>query len=87
MRARRWFAARLGEERLAFLAALPLDLTLDVAGLGPIRFCHGAPGSDELDPELRGDPIGCRLLLRAAGATSHRVLPAAHRRQGRAQDS
>jgi putative phosphoesterase len=48
VRARRWVAARLGDERLAFLAALPLDLTLDVAGLGLVRFCHGAPGSDEL---------------------------------------
>jgi predicted phosphodiesterase len=48
VQARRWVAARLGEERLAFLAALPVDLTLDLPGLGPVRFCHGAPGSDEL---------------------------------------
>jgi putative phosphoesterase len=61
VRARRWVAARLGEERLAFLAALPLDLTLELAGLGRVRFCHGAPGSDELtitrltpDERLRG---------------------------------
>jgi predicted phosphodiesterase len=61
VRARRWVAERLGEERLAFLAALPLDLTLEVDGLGPVRFCHGAPGSDELtitrltpDERLRG---------------------------------
>ena len=44
VRARRWVAGRLGEERLAFLAALPLDLTLELGGgLGRIRFCHGAP--------------------------------------------
>jgi putative phosphoesterase len=48
VRHRRWVAARLGEERLAFLAALPLDLTLNLDGLGRVRFCHGAPGSDEL---------------------------------------
>ena len=48
VRARRWVAGRLGDERLAFLAALPLDLTLHVEGLGAVRFCHGAPGSDEL---------------------------------------
>ncbi len=48
VRARRWVASRLGEERLAFLAALPLDLTLELSGLGAVRFCHGAPGSDEL---------------------------------------
>jgi predicted phosphodiesterase len=59
--ARWWVADRLGEERLAFLAALPLDLTLELGGLGPVRFCHGAPGSDELtitrltpDERLRG---------------------------------
>ncbi|HEY7731470.1 MAG TPA: metallophosphoesterase family protein [Gaiellaceae bacterium] len=48
VRARRWVAGRLGEERLAFLAALPLDLRLELPGLGPVRFCHGAPGSDEV---------------------------------------
>jgi putative phosphoesterase len=48
VRARRWVASRLGDERLAFLASLPLDLTLEVAGLGRVRFCHGAPSSDTL---------------------------------------
>ena len=48
VRARRWAASRLGDERLAFLAALPLDLTLELPGLGRIRFCHGAPGSDKI---------------------------------------
>ncbi len=47
-RARRWVAARLGEERLAFLAGLPTDLVLELNALGRVRFCHGAPGSDEL---------------------------------------
>jgi predicted phosphodiesterase len=61
VRSRYWVAERLGEEQLAFLAGLPLDVTLDVAGLGPVRFCHGAPGSDEQvitrvtsDERLRG---------------------------------
>ncbi|MEP6977930.1 MAG: metallophosphoesterase family protein [Thermoleophilia bacterium] len=47
VRSRFWVAERLGEAQLAFLAGLPLDVTLDVDGLGPVRFCHGAPGSDE----------------------------------------
>ena len=47
VRSRYWVAERLGEEQLAFLSGLPLDVTLDVDGLGPVRFCHGAPGSDE----------------------------------------
>jgi len=48
VQARYWVAERLGEERLAFLSGLPLDLTLEVGDLGSVRFCHGAPGSDEL---------------------------------------
>jgi putative phosphoesterase len=48
VRARHWVADRLGKERLAFLDALPLDLTLELDSLGRVRFCHGAPGSDEL---------------------------------------
>jgi hypothetical protein len=46
VRARHWVAER--QERLAFLAGLPLDLALDVVGLGRVRFCHGAPGSHEI---------------------------------------
>ena len=41
-RARLWVAERLGQDHLAFLAGLPLDVVVD-----GIRFCHGAPGSDE----------------------------------------
>jgi putative phosphoesterase len=47
VRARRWVADQLGEAQLAFLASLPLDEIVDVEGLGRVRFCHGAPGSDE----------------------------------------
>jgi hypothetical protein len=43
VQAQRWVTDRLGEERLAFLATRPLDLTLELDGVGPIRFCHGAP--------------------------------------------
>jgi predicted phosphodiesterase len=47
-RSRLWVAERLGDEDLSFLAGLPLDVVVDVDGLGSTRFCHGAPGSDEL---------------------------------------
>jgi predicted phosphodiesterase len=46
--ARLWVGEQLGEEPLGFLAGLSLDVVLDVDGLGSVRFCHGAPGSDEL---------------------------------------
>jgi putative phosphoesterase len=44
---RAWVAELLGDERVDFLAALPLDLTLEL-GVGRVRFCHGAPGSDTI---------------------------------------
>jgi putative phosphoesterase len=75
VRARRWVAERLGSERLAFLAALPLDLMLAVNGLGCVRFCHGAPGSDELTltPLTRDERL--RDLLRAV---DERVVVCGH---------
>jgi putative phosphoesterase len=42
-----WQRAPLGEERLAFLAGLPETVTIEVAGLGSVLFCHGSPRSDE----------------------------------------
>jgi putative phosphoesterase len=41
-----WVAEQLGEKALAFLADLPVDVVLELDGLGQVRFCHGAPGSD-----------------------------------------
>jgi diadenosine tetraphosphatase ApaH/serine/threonine PP2A family protein phosphatase len=57
-RSRLWVAEQLGDEQLRFLASLPLDAVVDVDGLGRVRFCHGAPGSDtltitRLTPEAR----------------------------------
>jgi predicted phosphodiesterase len=42
-----WPTARLGEEGRAFLAGLPLIVSLDVDGLGPTCFCHATPRSDD----------------------------------------
>jgi putative phosphoesterase len=42
-----WPAARLSPEQRAFLAGLPLSLSLDVDGLGAVLFCHATPRSDE----------------------------------------
>jgi predicted phosphodiesterase len=75
VRARRWVAGRLGAERLEFLASLPLDLTLDVDGLGAVRFCHGAPGSDEL--VITRLTAGPRLAEMLAGV-EERVVVCGH---------
>jgi putative phosphoesterase len=41
-----WIPARHSPEALAFLARIPFSLVVDVAVLGPVRFCHGSPRSD-----------------------------------------
>jgi predicted phosphodiesterase len=55
VRARHW-VAKPAREAPRIPCGLPLDLALDVGGLGRVRFCHGAHGSDEitrLTPEKR----------------------------------
>ncbi|MGB2569322.1 metallophosphoesterase family protein [Micromonospora citrea] len=42
-----WAASQLRDDHLALLAALPLTLTLPVAGLGDVLFCHATPRDDE----------------------------------------
>jgi putative phosphoesterase len=43
----RWTAERLESDELAFVAALPKTLELDVEGVGRTIFCHATPRSDE----------------------------------------
>jgi diadenosine tetraphosphatase ApaH/serine/threonine PP2A family protein phosphatase len=69
--ARMWVAERLGEERLAFLAGLPLDVVVE-----GVRFCHGAPGSDvevitrvTPDERLRGLLAGVEERVVVCGHT------------------
>jgi len=42
-----WTAERLSRAERDLLAGLPPLAELDVAGLGPVLFCHGTPRSDE----------------------------------------
>ncbi|GAA1401905.1 metallophosphoesterase family protein [Catellatospora coxensis] len=41
-----WMVRQHTEEAVDFLATFPLDVVIDVAGLGPVRFCHGSPRDD-----------------------------------------
>jgi predicted phosphodiesterase len=41
-----WCAARIGQAHRDRLADLPLTITLDVDGLGPVAFCHGTARDD-----------------------------------------
>ncbi|MFG1950659.1 metallophosphoesterase family protein [Micromonospora sp. NPDC048830] len=42
-----WAAGQLRDDQVARLAALPLTVTLPVAGLGDALFCHATPRDDE----------------------------------------
>ena len=39
--------ARLSDDQLSFLAALPLTASIEVEGLGQVLFCHATPRDDE----------------------------------------
>jgi predicted phosphodiesterase len=43
----RWMQARHTPEMRAFLGGFEESASADVEGLGPVRFCHGSPRSDE----------------------------------------
>lgn len=71
----RWLRRRHSNEALAYLSSFDERVSLDVAGLGPVCFCHGSPRSDEelVTPETSEDRI------RAMTAEiSERVLVTAH---------
>jgi predicted phosphodiesterase len=42
-----WMTSQHTAEDLAFLAGFEPTVSVDVDGLGPTRFCHGSPRSDE----------------------------------------
>jgi predicted phosphodiesterase len=42
-----WAAAQLTEAQINLLAGLPHPVTREIAGFGPVIFCHGTPRDDE----------------------------------------
>src|ERR1700722_10434638 len=50
-----WVPARHSAGSLAFVAAIPFSIVIDITGLGPVRFCHGSPRSDH-EIVTRGTP-------------------------------
>jgi predicted phosphodiesterase len=56
----RWLAAAHSDEALAWLATFAASVSVDIAGLGPVRFCHGSPRSDEelVTPETPAERMG-----------------------------
>ena len=41
-----WCAGKIGQAHRDRLASLPLSVTLDIDGLGPVAFCHGTARDD-----------------------------------------
>jgi predicted phosphodiesterase len=41
-----WVPSLHSADSLAFIAAVPFSIVVDITGLGPVRFCHGSPRSD-----------------------------------------
>jgi predicted phosphodiesterase len=52
-----WCAARIGQAHRDRLASLPLTVSLDIDGLGPVAFCHGT-ARDDNEFILVDSPIG-----------------------------
>lgn len=42
-----WAAHALREDQIAVLARLPHPVIIDIAGFGPVLFCHGSPRDDD----------------------------------------
>jgi predicted phosphodiesterase len=58
----RWMLAAHTAADLAFIADFEKTVCVDVAGFGPVRFCHGSPNHDEdcitpITPEARLRPM------------------------------
>jgi putative phosphoesterase len=71
----RWLAERHTPDRLALVAGFQEHVTVDVAGLGPVRFCHGSPRSDE---ELVTPATPPERVREFSAGIAERVLVTAH---------
>ncbi len=71
----RWLLEAHTEDDMAFLRPAVEGVTVDVAGLGPVRFCHGSPRSDE---ELITPGTPEERLAAAVAGRPERVVVSAH---------
>lgn len=71
----RWLAERHSPAQHAFLASFAEQVVVDVRGLGPTRFCHGSPRSDE-ELVTFGTPV--RRVRAMTAGIAERVLVTAH---------
>ena len=71
----RWLAERHTGEALAFVSSFVEQASVEVDGLGPVRFCHGSPRSDEecVTPETPEKRVRAMMA-----EISERILVTAH---------
>jgi predicted phosphodiesterase len=71
----RWMLANHTPSTLDVLDRFPVSLIVDINGLGPTRFCHGSPRSDE---ELITPATPSRRMRELLVGVTERVLVAGH---------
>jgi diadenosine tetraphosphatase ApaH/serine/threonine PP2A family protein phosphatase len=70
-----WHRDRLSSEDLAFFESLPLTLSVDVDGLGPVLFCHGSPRADDEPMTTATSEASLRIMT---GGVSEGVVVCGH---------
>lgn len=70
-----WSLRQVSRADRVALAALPTTVTLDVAGLGAVLFCHGSPRSDEEILTALSSPTRVRA---ATAGVAERVVVCGH---------
>jgi putative phosphoesterase len=70
-----WLAGRHLQAQRAFLASFSEQVVVDIGGLGPVRFCHGSPRSDE---ELVTPRTPAKRIRAMTADIPERVLVTAH---------
>ena len=70
-----WLLARHSEDALALLSTFAESVSVDVGGLGHVRFCHGSPRSDQEIVTPKTPPARMRALT---AGIDERTLVTAH---------
>jgi predicted phosphodiesterase len=71
----RWLAEVHSDEALAWLATFAASVVVEVDGLGPVRFCHGSPRTDE---ELVTPETPVERMRELSAGIEERTLVTAH---------
>lgn len=70
-----WVPARHDATSLAFVGSIPFSVVVDIAGMGPVLFCHGSPRSDN---ELVTPGTSEERFLELTEGVAERVLVTGH---------